>query len=213
MLQSSFLMNRRRQAAFSLIEVSIVSALFLVLLSGLYMLTTTGLGTMLQTRASSDSRDEALKGMQALCWELANSSKDSVADSATLGAAAVWFLSADLPVPDSGTVEFQPGGRILWQKRSCYYLDITRQTLMRSELDLIAPTPFAVPAPGPSPTLSDFESVTGAGQKVVARQVSQFEVALVSAANYRITISSLEKLGAGDKKTEVRLETQIGVRN
>jgi hypothetical protein len=206
-------MGRRRRSAFSLLEVSIVSSLFLMLLSGLYLLTTTGLGTMLDARTSSDSRDEALKGMQALCWELANSSKDGVVDSTTLGASAVWFLSADLPLPNSGTVQFQPGGRILWQKRSCYYLDADRETLMRSELSLMSPTPFAMPAPGPSPALSDFESVTGAGQKAVARGVSQFEVTLLSAANYRITISNLEKLGAGDKETEVELVTQIGVRN
>jgi hypothetical protein len=149
--------------------------------------------------------------MQDLCWDLANSSRESVSDSLDLGAPAVSFFSAEPPAPSAETVEFAPGGQILWQKSTCYFLDVERRVLLRNEVGFPSPSPL--PSRSLAPSLSDFQSLDGPGCKVMARQISGFEVSLLPTGNYQITLSSLETLGAGEEETSVELVTEIGARN
>ncbi len=206
-VDASDLPSRTRQKGFSLVEVALATTLLLLLMGGLYLLVVKGLHSLADARAYSDSRQESLKGMHLLAWELANSTRDGVYPSGN----AVWFLSAQAPVPGSSPVAFDAAGNLYWKKWVCYYLDAAGD-LVRSELALSSPVTVPLPVPTPSPSLSAFQSVTGPGKRVVARGIKDFQVTQVSGTVYSIKVVGEQYTGS-DKPTQVELVTEVKVRN
>lgn len=218
-------MTRRR--GFSLIEMCVYSSLLLMLLGGLYLFVSNGARYLRLGVAFQDAQSEALVAMRRLTEELATSTEIARSPGAPLDSDHIIFLSPDGPplsgeTPAAGDPEWfhDPTDLSLAYRRwVCYYWNSTTLELVRAQQDVGA-TPVTTDPPPTAPSLASFQALPG---RVVARGISDPELAALGLPPFRVSQDSDPKLldvqlsatveTASDKVTTVTTRSVVRMPN
>lgn len=124
------------QAAYTLAEVLVASALLLVVQGIAYLLLVLSNRSWSVVATRADVAINAQVGVAAMRREL----QDTTASSVTVGTNAVAFLSA---LDDGGVFQTDADGQPLWQAFVVYYVDPNNSALRRSRITPASATPLS----------------------------------------------------------------------
>lgn len=156
---------RRRSAGFTLLEVTVYSALLGVLMLAIYAVLVASMRYWQVAQASADLQGSAEKTVAYIV--------NDVSESTLLGMrldtspSGVIFLSARDP---QNVFQINAYGQIVWQQWICYYYDSAGRKIIRQSQRI---TPTVVP-PLNNNTTQTFAAL--AGGKVVATNVTSFSI-------------------------------------
>ncbi len=191
----------------SLVEISIVSGLLLLISGALFYVLTGAIQFYHATNATIDAQQGVLLSLNRLSQELNESHYDSV--TLLPNGRGIMFAS---PRDSQGNIQFDPYGRLLWQKYVCYTLtevgppDDLIPALIRKEVAMSSAV-TSLPRRCTTP-LPDFLNLPG-DRQVSGRYVTTFEA---TEAEQVVQAESLENT-FGSKVLKIRIDASTTYRS
>lgn len=193
-----------RRRGYTLIEICVASACFLLMLSGLYVVYVLGLRYLRMAETQSRLQQQAALAMQKLTLELSLGVDDTGGVTTGSSPGYVTFLSS---VGTDGTIGYDPSGKLQWKNWVCYFQ--TDSQLSRTEIPVSGGPivrPFSTLTP---PNLGVFQAVIGDYRKSLSDCLDTFTVSHTAAGVCHITlITSLPGLD-GSKPCKTQLATDV----
>lgn len=194
-------MRNRRHAGLSLVELLIAIALFGLISTYIAALVRYGFTYLQRAQDRAELQRVSLFLLSRLSSELSESSPDCLRYSGPNEAPGLVFAS---PRGEDDLVSYSDN-RLLWKKWVAVWWDRDRQQILRAESTLPTPTLFK---PDPSPAGFDV-SVTSltsvATQRVLARNVSGFEVR----GDREVSVSLEVEVNQGPRRSKLTTRTGI----
>jgi Prokaryotic N-terminal methylation motif len=197
----------RNPRAFTLLEVTVYSALLLVLMGGVYAVVIGGFKYLRLAQAHETVNQQAAIGMKRITMELANASQSGYVVGGPAADQHIMFLSMSGPLPaDPDDRTFQ-GAQVEWKKWVCFYRNGNGQ-LVRAERPLAGPaTDPSVPAP---PNFA--ADILPLPANPIAQNVDKLDFAPAGAAIIRVILETRVDTSS-DHLTNLRLESSVRLIN
>lgn len=196
-----------KKRGFTLYEMLVYIAVLSVFTTALYAVFNLTARHFRLSEAKSDSLQSGLKAVTFINRALTGGANNTL--QVQNNPSALMFLSAEPPGQASFAVN--AAGDLLWQKWVCFYHDSQNRRLMSTQ-QYITPTP-TIPAAPP------FATMLALPARVVARDISTFDLTLVDTktVSYAITTAvkpqTTSSLVGQDNRIGVRTQGTFTLRN
>jgi hypothetical protein len=201
--------SRNRGA--TLIEVTIYSAVLIMLLGGLWVVVEGGMRFLRLSEAGQTVNQQAVIGLRKVLQELTPASQASLDLPLTapppLPQDHVTFLSPESPEGDPPGYTFAGGSDMEWRKWISIFQDGNQLVRVESELGTFVTDPATVPIP-------DFATVVTAWprRKPIANDVADANFFRINPAVVRVEIVTSVSTGTG-KTTDMQLISSVRLLN
>lgn len=197
-------MVRKNHRGFTIIEVSLVMALTLGLLSLIGIYFSRGQSYAAQTRSYADAQSAAtsiLRRISDQAYRGTLRQRDVQADGLV-------FLSYGAAENDVARVELERNtGKIVWKKWVGYYFDPTQKTVYQGELPLLTKLyDLGTPAE-PAMTIADFRTDPRVAKVPMPGKVRDFRVSTVNKRiRIQITTEAMAPIAGNDSQKEITVQ-------
>lgn len=202
-------LNRR---GFTLIEVAVVSAVILLLMSGVYTVVAGGMRYLRLAQAHQTVNQQAVVGMRRVISEVSCASQSAL-QHADLPRDYLLFLSPLAPGPAASTDYTYNGTSLEWKKWVCFYLDDDNR-LVRAELAL--PTPTTNPG---GEAIPDFANdILPLPAQPVAHNVEEVDFSTPASGAVTVELRTFQETGSAKadgtkRETAMRLISSLRIVN
>lgn len=163
----------RRRRGFTLLEMTVYSAVAMLAITSIYSVLLTGLHFFSTTSNSAELQQDAMKILGRLTRELSESDSQTVQLSSSPSPQGISFAS---PRDLLGNVRYS-NGTLQWQSFICYYVAPAAPfTLMRKQISIAATAPVNpnVTNQLPTYTVTKFITIAGAATELLDTNVTTF---------------------------------------